>query len=54
MWFDPPAPAVGHRLVHVNGRICFGSATPRCIRDHKSLEAGGVQVEEEWKWEWLR
>ena len=24
----PPTPAVGHRLVYVNGRICFGSATP--------------------------
>ena len=50
----PPTAAVGHRLVHVNGRICFGSATPTCMGDHKSLEAGGALVEEEWKWKWLR
>ena len=36
----PPTPAVGQRLVHVKGRICFGSATPTCMGDHRSLEAG--------------
>ena len=41
-------------MVHVNGRICFGSATPTCMGDHESLEAGGVLVEDEWKWKWLR
>ena len=41
-------------LVYFNGRICFGSATPTCTGDHKSLEAGGAQVEEELKWKWLR
>ena len=50
----PPSPAVGHRLVCVNGCICFGSATPTCMGDHKSLEAGGALVEEELKWKWLR
>ena len=54
MWFDLPTPAVGQRLVHVNGRICFGSATPTCMGDHEYLEAGGVLVEEGWKWKWLR
>ena len=54
MWFDLPTPAVVHRLVHVNRRICFSSATPTCMGDHESLEAGGVLVEEECKWKWLR
>ena len=46
--------ALERRMVHVNGRICFGSATPTCMGDHESLEAGGVLVEEELKWKWLR
>ena len=50
----PPTPAVGHRLVYVNGRICFGSARPTCMGDHKSLEAGGALVEEDLKWKCLR
>ena len=49
----PPTPAVafgcitalGRRPVYVNGRICFSSATPTCMGDHKSLEAGGALVE---------
>ena len=49
----PPTPAVGHRLVHVNGGICFGSATPTYTGDHKSLEAGGALVGEDLKWKWL-
>ena len=36
--------------MYVNGRTCFGSATPTCMGDHKSLEAGGVLVEVKWKW----
>ena len=40
--------------MHVNERICFGSVTRRCMGDHESLEAGGVLVEEELKWKWLR
>ena len=54
VWFHPPTPAVGHRLVHVNGRICFGSATPTCMGNHESLEAGRVLVEVKWKWMWMR
>ena len=58
----PPTPAVNlgcitalrRRPVYVNGRICFGSATPPCLGDHKSLEAGGALVEGELKWKWLR
>ena len=50
----PSTPAVGHGLVHIDGRICFGSATPTCMGDHKSLEAGGALVEEKLKWKWLR
>ena len=58
----PPTPAVAlgcitaleRRMVHVNGRICFGSATPMCMADHEYLEAGGALVEEELKWKWLR
>ena len=58
----PPTPAVAlgcitaleRRMVHVNGRICFGSATPTCMGDHESLEAGGALVEEGLKWKWLR
>ena len=58
----PPTPAValgcitalGRRPVYVNGRICFGSATPTCMGDHESLEAGGALVEVKWKWVWLR
>ena len=50
---SPPTAAVGHRLVHVNGRICFRSATPTCMGDHKSLEAGGALMEEELKQKWL-
>ena len=46
--------ALERRMVHVNGRICFGSATPTCIGDQESLEAGGVLVEEELKWKWRR
>ena len=68
IWLNPgvvppptiPAVALGcitaleRRMVHVNGRICFGSATPTCMGDHKSLEAGGVLVDVKWKWMWLR
>ena len=58
----PPTPAVAlgcitplqRRMVHVNGRICFGSTTPAWMGDQESLEAGEVLVEEEWKWKWLR
>ena len=45
--------ALERRMIQVNGRICFGSATPTCMGDHESLEPGGVLVEEEWKWKWL-
>ena len=41
-------------MVHGNERICFGSATPTFMGDQESLEAGGVLVEEEWMWKWLR
>ena len=49
----PPTPAVDlgcitalvRKLVYVNGRIFFGSATPMCMRNHESLEAGGALVE---------
>ena len=50
----PPTTAVAlglpplRRLVYVNGRICFGSAMPTCMGDHKSLEAGGALVEVKW------
>ena len=68
IWLNPgvvpppttPAVALGcitapeRRMVHVKGRICFSSATPTCMGDHESLEAGGVLVEEELKWKWLR
>ena len=67
IWLHPavvppatPAVALGcitaleRRMVHVNGRICFGSATPTCMGDHESLEAGGALVEVKWKWMWLR
>ena len=54
----PPTPAaglgciiaLGRRPVYVTGRICFGSATPLCMGDHESLEAGGALVEVKWKW----
>ena len=46
--------ALGRRPVSVHGRICFGSATPTCMGDHESLEAGGALGEVEWKWMWLR
>ena len=67
MWLNPgvvppPTPAValgcitalGRRPVYVNGRICLGSATPTCMEDHESLEAGGALVEGKLKWIWLR
>ena len=41
--------ALGRRLVYVNGRICFSSATLTCMGDNKSLEAGGALVEVKWK-----
>ena len=53
IWLVPrPAPAVslgcitalGEGSVYVNGRICFGSATPTCMGDHESLEAVGALV----------
>ena len=52
IWLNPgvvpsPTPAVGHRPVHINGRICFGSATPTCVGDQKSLEASGRRFEVE-------
>ena len=46
--------ALERRMVHGNGRICFGSATSTCMGDHESLEAGGVLVEVKWNWMWLR
>ena len=46
--------ALERSMVHIDGRIFFGSATPTCMADHESLEAGGVLVEEELKWNWLR
>ena len=67
IWLDPgvvPPPtlavplecitALGRRPLYVNGRICFSSATPMCMGDHESLEAGGDLVEVKWKWIWLR
>ena len=67
IWLNPgvvpprtPAVALGfitaleRRMVHVNGRICFGSATPTCMGYHESLEAGRVLVDVKWKWMWLR
>ena len=58
----PPTPAValgcitalGRGPVYVNGRICFGSTRPTCMRDHESLEAGGALAEVKWKWMWPR
>ena len=41
-------------LVYVIRRICFGSATPSCMGDHKSLEVGGALVQVKCKWMWLR
>ena len=46
--------ALGEGSVYVNGRICFGSATPTCMGDHESLEAGRALVEVKSKWMWLR
>ena len=46
--------ALGRRAVYINGLICFGSATPTCMGDHESLEAGGALLEVKWKWMWLR
>ena len=46
--------ALERRMVHVNGRICFGSSTPTCLGDHECVEAAGVFVEVKWKWMWLR
>ena len=46
--------ALERRMVEVNGRICFGSATPTCMGVHESLEAGGPLVEVKWKWMWPR
>ena len=46
--------ALGRSMVHVNEGMCLGSATPMCMGDHESLETGGVLVEEELKWKWLR
>ena len=67
IWLNPgvvplrtPAVALGcitaleRRLAHVNGRICFGIATPTCMGDHESLEAAGVLVDVKWKLMWLR
>ena len=67
IWLNPglvpprtPAVALGcitaleRRMVHVNGRICFGSATPTCMGHQESLEAGGVLVDVSRKWMWLR
>ena len=67
IWVNPgvvplrtPAGALGcitaleRSMVHVNWRICFGNAMPTCMGDHESLEAGGVLVEGELKWKWLR
>ena len=42
--------ALGRRLVYVNGPICFGSATPTCMGDHKFVEAGRALVEVRSKW----
>ena len=41
--------ALGRRPVYVNGRICFGTATPTCMGDHESLAAEGALLEVKWK-----
>ena len=46
--------ALQRGMVHVSGHMCFDSATPTCMGDHESLEAGGSLVEGELKWKWLR
>ena len=46
--------ALERRMVHVDGRICFGIATPTSLGDHEFLEAGGVLMDAKWKWMWLR
>ena len=40
--------------MHINGSICFCSATPTCVGDHNPLEVGGALVEVKWKWMWLK
>ena len=36
------------------GAFASAFATPTCMGDHESLEAGGALVEKEWKWMWPR
>ena len=51
----PPTPAgpVKRDQYALMGAFASAFATPTCMEDHESLEAGGALVEEELKWKWL-
>ena len=52
----PPTPAgpVKRDWYMLMGAFASASATPTCMGDHESLEAGGARVEEEWTRRQLR
>ena len=61
IWLDPgvvpPPPAAGpvkQDWYTLMGAFASAVATPMCMGDHESLEAGEVLVEQELKWRWLR
>ena len=52
----PPTPSdpVKRDWYILIGAFASAVATPTCMGDHESLEAGEALVEEELKWRWLR
>ena len=52
----PPTPAgpVKRDWYTLMGAFASAVATPTCMGDHESPEAGEALVEEELKWRWLR
>ena len=60
IWLDPgvvPPPTLAGPVKRdwymFMGAFAFAFATPTCMGDHESLEAGGALVEGELKWRWL-
>ena len=49
-----PAGPVKSDWYTLMGAFAAASATPTCMEDHESLEAGGARVEDEWTRKQLR
>ena len=61
IWLNPDVVSLPTPAGHVKrdsytlmGALASAFATPTCMGDHESLEAGGALVEEQMKCRWLR